>query len=237
MSTQAAKEQTRNKDMRYYINAIIGFALMFGFGLIPAAEPITPHGMTGDIHWLNYLVTMITMSFVSILLYMALMKFVFKVDVSKVSQASNSLANQEQEPLTSTQKFLLGYTLIYVIILCLPGVLPVSWALTQVLKGIGLAGISVIAIALLAFLHDPKTGLPYLQFNQFMINSDFKKPAIGAFGNQCIAIRQALDAGYEHTVDMIGMKGLQISQIHWTTLPNDISFPIHLNDSVINQLI
>lgn len=123
-------------------------------------------GMAGDINSINYLIILLAMSLSSALLYMVMMKFVFKVNVSKVSEAAKALASQEQKILTAKQKFLLVYTLIYVVVLCLPGVLPVAWPVTQVLKSIGLAGISVIAVAILAFLHDPENGAPYLQFNQ-----------------------------------------------------------------------
>ena len=36
---------SRSKDMKTYIHSIIGIIIMFGFGYLPAPEPITPMGM------------------------------------------------------------------------------------------------------------------------------------------------------------------------------------------------
>ena len=44
MATAVKKIKRRPKS--YFIHAIIGIAVMFCFGLIPAAEPLTPLGMS-----------------------------------------------------------------------------------------------------------------------------------------------------------------------------------------------
>lgn len=44
--SQLSNTATRKKDVAYYVKAVIGLAIMFFFGYLPAPAPITPAGMT-----------------------------------------------------------------------------------------------------------------------------------------------------------------------------------------------
>lgn len=45
MSDITTKQRQRNKDTVYYINSVITIIIMFGFGMLPPFDPITPLGM------------------------------------------------------------------------------------------------------------------------------------------------------------------------------------------------
>lgn len=78
MATAVKKIKRRPKS--YFIHAIIGIAVMFCFGLIPAAEPLTPLGMSviGIFLGSTYLLAFCEVTWPSILCLIALALFGYK---------------------------------------------------------------------------------------------------------------------------------------------------------------
>lgn len=94
----------------------------------------------------GFVLWMLIFSLVSTLLFFLLVKFVFKPDVSKLS---NAKLDEDIPPLTGYQKFVLGVFLVYVVTLLLPDLLPKAWALTSFLKSLGNTGIALAAVIII----------------------------------------------------------------------------------------
>ncbi|TEB11694.1 SLC13 family permease [Pelotomaculum propionicicum] len=95
-----------------------------------------------------YFLIVVAMTIGAIIGTLALMKFVFKTDVSKIVNSKNALL--ESPPLTGYQKFIIGYFILVVFCMLFPTIAPKTWDITKTLNNIGNTGIMAISVVLWA---------------------------------------------------------------------------------------
>lgn len=94
--------------------------------------------------YLIFVIPVIILMFAEVVL---IIKYVFKPDISKLQNVDMSLLVEKTDlTLTKRQKCILVYFLSLIVLLFLPGILPKTWLITQVLGSLGNAGICLIAI-------------------------------------------------------------------------------------------
>lgn len=111
-----------------------------------------------------YMAISIPLQLCFILAYVAMMKFIFRCDVSAISSISSDDFKKDLEPLNSVQKFLLGYLAFFIIILMLPGILPDALAITAILNSLSTVGIMMVLFVILCCIH--VNGEPVLPFQK-----------------------------------------------------------------------
>lgn len=117
--------------------------------------------------YISYIVLMFTVGSVAILLYLAAMRFLFRVDISSLQEISTSSFTNDLPPMNKTQKFLTVYALLLVFVLASPVLANFSqapWALSM--RSLGMVGMSWILFALLILLR--VDGKPLLNFSQLV---------------------------------------------------------------------
>lgn len=116
--------------------------------------------LTGEsIDILQYTLYMFAMGLFTVLGYMFLCKFVFRLDVSDLKKVSNLV---EKETMTFAQKIVLFFLVIFVTLAILDGVLPNAEGLGMILARIGSPGIVMGLIVLMCLIHID--GKPLLNF-------------------------------------------------------------------------
>lgn len=101
-----------------------------------------------------FIAMMLIIAFLTIIGYLLLMRFVFRVDVSclKTIDLSQVESLGNLPAMNGLQKFLLGYMLVFMLFLCVPAFLPTQWLMTIKLKALGSSGITIVFFALLCLI-------------------------------------------------------------------------------------
>lgn len=110
---------------------------------------------------IQYTLYMLAMGIFTILVYMFLCKFVFKLDVSGLKKVSNFV---EKESMTYAQKMVLFFLLAFIVLAVLDGVLPNTSGLGLILARMGSSGIVMLLLVLMCLLR--VDGKPLLNFPQ-----------------------------------------------------------------------
>lgn len=155
----------------YPVMMIIGtvFAAQLGMSLIPFKSlPFVAisayEKLSGTpVDYALYMFVSLTTCFLCLLLFIALGKYMFRPDVSKLETLDITLIiNKAEMTLTGVQKLLLGFLAALVIFMMLPSFLPADLALTIFFKKIGNAGVCILLVALLCAIRvKGKTLLPW----------------------------------------------------------------------------
>ncbi len=115
-------------------------------------------GSTGrEIDYLQYMSFGVVIAVLCIILYVMLMKFVFKPDTSKIANISTDQFDQnELPPFNPQQKILTAVLILFMVLMLLPSVLPKSWGIIIALNTIGNTGIAIGLVAILCMIHIDK---------------------------------------------------------------------------------
>ncbi len=104
------------------------------------------------INYAHYLAYSIPFGFFSILGYMALCKFVFKMDVRKLQNLDANVFNAEDLLLTPARKMALGALAILIVIILIPNLLPVGNPVRMLSDKLGLSLKAVIVFVVLSLI-------------------------------------------------------------------------------------
>lgn len=110
----------------------------------------------GDINFFRYFIWMLITDWIIIGIYLLVMKFVFKPDVSKIKNSDASIVGEEK--LTPYQRFILIYFICYIVAVLLPSILPADFALTILLNKINTTGITALFVLGLVFINFKEGG-------------------------------------------------------------------------------
>ena len=157
----------KNEKFPIYVYLGIAFSAMLGQILLPFAGTgltliMAYNTMFPDypLNFIKYLVFMLPMGVILVTIYTLLLKFVFRVDVSKVA---NFKSPYEIGKMNGNQKISLFFFLMY-IVLMLISTLPLG-AVSAFLGKFGLAGITFVVLAVMALLKN-KDGTPLTNVEQ-----------------------------------------------------------------------
>lgn len=112
----------------------------------------------------TYILAMFFMCVVTMLNYMVIMRFFYKVDVEKIKSLDNSVFKEKDMVLNRLQKFLIGYLAAFIICLAAPSMLPKTWFITQFFAKITVVGTSMLFFVGLAIIRFD--GKPLMNFQQ-----------------------------------------------------------------------
>ncbi|MCC8358115.1 MAG: hypothetical protein LJU34_09890 [Oscillospiraceae bacterium] len=109
--------------------------------------------MTGGmiIDPLKYIVAMIPLGICGIIIFILLCKFVFRIDVSNLSEIDDSVVNKDALVLNIRQKIVIGIVVAMIVVLLVPSVLP-ACALKTMLNDLSLLGIASIVVLLFCLI-------------------------------------------------------------------------------------
>lgn len=115
------------------------------------------------ISFVQYCAFMIPMTLLSIMVFLLLMRFVFRVDVSKLANIDNQrFADASRKPMSRMEKVAFGSMVAFIVMMCLPTLLPADWAITQLFSGWGMNGpLFIVFIVLAIFMIDGKEILDF----------------------------------------------------------------------------
>lgn len=146
-----------------YLGATLGHP-MFPFKgaaliIVSAYEKLS--GTT--VPYVPYILYNMIMSTILLLLYLALLKFVFRMDVSAMKNVNKEQFEKEKlPPMNFSQKSFMYMLLIYIVALLLPTFLPAGLTLTKWLNSLGTLGVTSMAIVIMMILQD--NGKPVFPF-------------------------------------------------------------------------
>lgn len=112
-------------------------------------------GITVDLG--RYLLAMLPWAIVMITAYIAICKFILRIDASMISHAQLDL---QKKSATREQKVSLFMILIALLLLVLPNFLPDNWKLTVILSTLGTGGCILLALFLMSIV--PVNGKPLM---------------------------------------------------------------------------
>lgn len=149
----------------------ISVAAFCGYTALPI-KPTAALGLTlldtttnGEytISFVQYCAFMIPMTLIAILIFMGLMRFVFKVDVSKLKGIDNKrFAEASREPMSRMEKVAFGSMVAFIVMMCLPTLLPAEWGITHLFSAWGMNGpLFIVFIVLAIFMIDGKEILDF----------------------------------------------------------------------------
>ena len=149
----------------------ISVAAFCGYTALPI-KPTAALGLTlldtttnGEytISFVQYCAFMIPMTMIAIFIFMALMRFVFKVDVANLKNIDNQrFAEASREPMSRMEKVAFGSMVAFIIMMCLPTLLPVDWGITQLFDAWGMNGpLFIVFVVLAIFMIDGKEILDF----------------------------------------------------------------------------
>ena len=105
------------------------------------------------ISFLEYSAFMVPMCLLCTFIYIALMRFVFKADVSKLKALDEaSMKKYKMEKMNKYEKTAFLSLAAFIIMMCLPTLLPADWFIAQLFKGWGMNGPLFIVIVVLTIM-------------------------------------------------------------------------------------
>lgn len=145
--------------MGYVCVPFIGFGLILNGLFSSYTKIVVPQIM--------YMAFMFGITFACLIVYILILKFVFRLDVEafKNLKPEMILADKSAVELDKDQKFLTGFMVVLILGLCLPGLLPKTWAVTQILKTLDVCGISLFFVVALCIIKNSE-GKPYLDMQK-----------------------------------------------------------------------
>ncbi|MDR1320412.1 MAG: anion permease [Gracilibacteraceae bacterium] len=163
---------TRNDQ--YPKIAVVGIVLagMMGINIFPfKAFNIMMMGVLekaggATVNYIAFTVFAIAVGYLTTLLYVFLAKFVFKPDVTPITQSDFVYKNDEK--LDARQKGVLALLAVMIVLMFLPGFLPATLPLVKFLKTVGNTGIVVVLLGLGALLQ--RNGKSFVNYAQAVKN-------------------------------------------------------------------
>ena len=104
-----------------------------------------------NINYIAYIACVAAMLIATIAIVLLFCRFIVKPDVTPILKNKSDVQNDEK--LTSMQKYVLISFIVLLVAMLLPNIAPADWALTTILKTIGTNGLLLIYIALYVFLN------------------------------------------------------------------------------------
>lgn len=121
--------------------------------------------MTGEnVNFSQYLLFSLPVACLTVVVYVLIMKFIFRPDVSNLAKIDETFINKNDLKLSKYQKTAFLFLMIYVLLLLIPGMLPESWIITKMMSNISYAGISLLIIV--AMMLVKIDGRPMLEFKK-----------------------------------------------------------------------
>lgn len=93
-------------------------------------------------------------NFLLILCYLFIGKFIFRVDISKLSDKEDRFAELRGAKMTKNERVGLIYLIVFILIVCLPTFMPRTWPITGILANMSIIGACGLCFAAMFFLHD-----------------------------------------------------------------------------------
>lgn len=125
----------------------------------------TVEGLGYTLSFFDYSVIMVPMTLTILALWVLMMRFVFKADVSLLENVDDKrFEAYRNERVTKSEKIALFSVLCLIVIMCIPTVFPKSWYVTQLFKGFGMAG--CVFVVLIALTLIPVDGKPIMDFGK-----------------------------------------------------------------------
>ena len=110
-------------------------------------------GATGiEINLMHYLAFSIPTNIICMLVYLAMCKFVFRIDVSKMKEMTVDFIPAEHLILTKQVKYAICFLVVLIACLFIPNLLPSGMPLQATLKGLGNSGITILVFAFWSLL-------------------------------------------------------------------------------------
>lgn len=132
----------------------VAYVSIMGMTVIPWS-PWSLMGLKGlatasgtSIGMVNYSAFMLVIALVSVLLFMLMGRFIVKIDVSKLKNVA-ALGLGSHIQFDSRQKLGGILTILMMVLLYAPGILPTGWAFVGLFKSLGALGVIVLLIVLL----------------------------------------------------------------------------------------
>ncbi len=94
----------------------------------------------GDYTQLGWLITGPLVTFLLILVYLLIGRFIFKVDISKLADKEDRFAELRTQKMGRSEKIGMAYLLLFLCIIILPTVLPKTWLITGILSNMSIIG-------------------------------------------------------------------------------------------------
>lgn len=149
------------KGDKYMTTMVIGMFVAFIFGNcifpftgIRAALCSAYSKLSGaEISYAIYMLVTILVAICSLLLYLAAMKFIFRVDTRKLQGFSVDQLLDEKIELTLREKISIYGFLIGMVFVALIGIVPKSSALGQILNTLSLSGLFALILVVLSAIH------------------------------------------------------------------------------------
>lgn len=111
----------------------------------------------------KYMLFIIPMGMVMNFVYLLIMRFVFRVDVSPLANLTEDMLGEKQK-MTRDQKIVSGFFVAFVIVMICSSVLPKTWLISQFLGSLTFFGIAVLFTGVMMLVKDVN-GKPLLKFN------------------------------------------------------------------------
>ena len=143
--------------------ALGGIMVPFNGMAIIANSAYIQMGREGFVY-AKYIPHVATMLYSSIIVYVAMMRFVFRADVNKLRNFDTSTLAEEIKPLNKRQKVLAVCIIIVVVLLLMPGMIPTTNVFGGILTKLQVTGILMAGFAGLCFLKID--GEPMLDWNK-----------------------------------------------------------------------
>lgn len=170
-------ENTGMKKGDKYVSFIVCGIMFFAtFSIV--MFPFLPFSLVGmklmsstvdfsDASMLGWLITGPIIMLILIFLYMIIGRFIFRVDISKLSDyvRNDNFAELRSTKMTSNQKVGLVYLLVFVAIIVLPTFLPRTMAFSGILSNISVIGACALCLTGICFLKD-ENGEPVNKFSE-----------------------------------------------------------------------
>ncbi len=151
----------------------IGLAALAGYVALPtkavqiavmgALSTLTDGAMV--ISFGHYVLFMVPISLLCIGIWMLVMKFILKTDVSKLRSMDEAyFAEHRNDKFNKREKIALASVILLIILLCLPSILPKGTAIFTLINGLGMNGCLFIVLILL--LVGTYEGTPIMNFDE-----------------------------------------------------------------------
>ena len=140
----------------------IGVSALMGFTALPIkSTAVVALGLLDSttqgaysVNFFDYILLMIPLTYSVILVYLGLMRFVFKADVEKLKYINTEKFQERNAiPVNFREMSSLTAVLVFIIFMCIPSILPQDMAITKFFKGLGMNGTLLLVICILGILH------------------------------------------------------------------------------------
>ena len=99
-----------------------------------------------------YISLSLPISIASIIGYVLLGKFLFRLDVEKLKLVTKDSFDPKDLQINYQQKIIISMLVLLVVLLVAPRIMPKAWAVTKILRGIGAHGVAFLILGVFVFL-------------------------------------------------------------------------------------